>query len=326
MKILHLFSSKVFAGLERHLEELSYEQSKSHEVIVVGPENLKENFRCKYKVLNTNQWRHSPILLNQTKTIINSIAPDVLHTHASKMTSIVNKLKNIDLHISTIHGTKKDISPFEKTDFIFGASQKSLEKISSLNSMVLENWVDESRFNNYLKSESEYFLYLGRFEPVKNPKRLINAWKGMDHKLVMVGEGVLKGEMQDLIENLNLSNQISLRSETDDIATLFSKAKALIIPSDREGSPKVLFESLFCNVPVLSTKCGIMNDMLPPTSLAEIDDGNFKNLLFKWADNVQGLETMQEVCFKKVKEENLLSIQARKVNKVYQDLFSRVSK
>jgi len=326
MKILHLFSSKVFAGLERHLEELSYEQSKSHEVIVVGPENLKENFRCKYKVLDTNQWRHSPILLNQTKTIINSIAPDVLHTHASKMTSIVNKLKNIDLHISTIHGTKKDISPFEKTNFIFGASQKSLEKISSLNSMVLENWVDESRFSNYLKSESEYFLYLGRFEPVKNPKRLINAWKDMDHKLVMVGEGALKGEMQDLIQNLNLSNQISLESETDDIATLFSKAKALIIPSDREGSPKVLFESLFCSVPVLSTKCGIMNDMLPPTSLAEIDDGNFKNLLYKWANNVQELETMQKVCFKKVKEENLLSIQAKKVNKVYQDLFSRVSK
>ena len=27
MKIMHLFSSKVFAGLERHLEELTFEQS-----------------------------------------------------------------------------------------------------------------------------------------------------------------------------------------------------------------------------------------------------------------------------------------------------------
>ena len=119
MKILHLFSSKVFAGLERHLEELSYEQSKSHEIVVVGPESLKENFRCEYKVLDTNQWRHSPILLNQTKTIINSIAPDVVHTHGSKMTSIVNRFKDLNLHVSTIHGTKKDISPFEKTDFSF---------------------------------------------------------------------------------------------------------------------------------------------------------------------------------------------------------------
>ena len=326
MRILHLFSSKVFAGLERHLEELSYEQRHFHKIYVVGPESLKENFRIEYKVLDTKQWRHSPILLNQTKTIINSIAPDVVHTHGSKMTSIVNKFKDLNLHVSTIHGTKKDISPFEKTDFIFGASKKSLERISSSNSMVLENWVDESRFSSYSKSESEYFLYLGRFEPVKNPKRLISAWKDIDHKLIMVGEGALKGEMQNLIKDLNLSNRISLKSETNNIAELFSKAKALIIPSNREGSPKVLFESLFCNVPVLSTRCGIMSDILPPTSLAEIDDENFKNLLSQWVDNIGELKTMQEVCFKKVKQENLLSIQAEKVNKVYQDLFSRVSK
>ena len=43
MKILHLFSSKVFAGLERHVEELSYEQSKSHQVVVIGPEDSKIN-------------------------------------------------------------------------------------------------------------------------------------------------------------------------------------------------------------------------------------------------------------------------------------------
>ena len=242
------------------------------------------------------------------------------------MTSIVNKFNHLDLHVSTIHGTKKNISPFQKTDFIFGASQKSLEGISSSNSMVLENWVDESRFNNYSRAQGEYFLYLGRFEPVKNPKRLINAWKGIDEKLIMVGEGALKSEMQNLIEDLNLSDQISLEPETNDVAALFSKAKALVIPSDREGSPKVLFESLFCNVPVLSTKCGIMSNLLPASSLAEVNDESFKDLLCQWVDNINGLETLQEDCFKKVKEENLLSIQAKKVIKIYQDLFSRVSR
>ena len=44
MKILHLFSSKVFAGLERHVEELSYELSKNHQVIVIGPEKFKDKF------------------------------------------------------------------------------------------------------------------------------------------------------------------------------------------------------------------------------------------------------------------------------------------
>ena len=53
MKILHLFSSKVFAGLERHVEELSYEQSKSHQVVVIGPERFKDKFRANYTTINT---------------------------------------------------------------------------------------------------------------------------------------------------------------------------------------------------------------------------------------------------------------------------------
>tara|TARA_B100000214_G_scaffold54497_1_gene34783 strand:+ start:878 stop:1858 length:981 start_codon:yes stop_codon:yes gene_type:complete len=326
MKIMHLFSSKVFAGLERHLEELTFEQSKSHEVVVLGPKNLKENFRCEYKVVNTNQWRYSPILLSQIRTTINSLGPDVLHTHASKMTSLINNLNTKVPHISTIHGTKKDISPFKKSDFIFGASKKSLEKVSLPNSMVLENWVDESRFKNYSKSNNDYFLYLGRLEQVKNPKRLIKAWKDIDHRLIMVGEGTLKAQMQNLIKDLNMSDQISLKPETDNISELFSKAKALIISSDREGSPKVLFESLFCDVPVLSTKCGIMDDILPSNCLAEIDDESFKNLLSRWVDNIHELKRIQEACFKKVKNENLVSIQTKKVNKIYQDLLSKVSK
>ena len=326
MKIMHLFSSKVFAGLERHLEELTFEQSKNHEVVVLGPRKLKENFRCEYKALNTNQWRHSPILLNQIRTKINSEVPDVLHTHASKMTSLINKLSTSVPHVSTIHGTKKDISPFLKSDFIFGASKKSLEKISLPNVMVLENWVDESRFRNYSKSKSDYFLYLGRFEQVKNPNRLIKAWKGVDQRLVMVGEGTLKAQSQNLIEDLNMSDQISLRPETSNISELFSKTKALLISSDREGSPKVLFESLFCGVPVLSTKCGIMGDLLPSNCLAEVDDESFKNLISRWINNTSELEKMQKPCFEKVKDENLLSIQAEKVNTIYQDLLSKESK
>ena len=51
MRILHFYSSKVFAGLERHVEELSFQQSHNNEVAVVGPSNLKDKFRSNYIVL-----------------------------------------------------------------------------------------------------------------------------------------------------------------------------------------------------------------------------------------------------------------------------------
>ena len=69
-----------------------------------------------------------------------------------------------------------------------------------------------------------------------------------------------------------------------------------------------------------------MSNFLPASSLAEVNDKSFKDLLLQWVDNVNGLEILQEDCFKKVKEENLLSIQAKKVIRIYQDLFSRVSR
>ena len=212
MKILHLFSSKVFAGLERHVEELSYEQSKSHQVLVIGPERFKDKFRAEYTAIDTNQWRYSPLLWLELRDAMARINPEVVHTHGQKMTNFIKA----DLHFSTIHGTKKNVAAFKKTQFIFGASKKSLEQIPQQKSMVLENWVDESRFSNFEQKHPEYFLYIGRFEPVKNPERLIRAWNPEYGKLLMVGSGQLEKDLIVLIKQLGLSNTIELHSEIDE--------------------------------------------------------------------------------------------------------------
>ena len=322
MKILHLFSSKVFAGLERHIEELSFEQSKSHEITVIGPERFKDSFRANYTSINTNQWRFSPILWLQLRDAIARIKPDVVHTHGQKITNIIKS----DSHFSTIHGTKKNIAAFKKTQFIFGASKKSLEQIPPEKSMVLENWVDEARFNNFKKKAPEYFLYIGRLEPVKNPERLIRAWKQNYGKLLMVGGGQLENDLKNLIEELRLTNVIEIHPEDNDVGSFLSKAHALIISSDREGSPKVLYESLYCKVPVLSTDCGNIAEVLPNESIAETNDKSFQHLLKKWSGNVNELSSSQERCFSEVQSKNLLSIQAKKVNEKYQEFLSMASR
>lgn len=322
MKILHLFSSKVFAGLERHVEELSFEQSKSHEITVIGPERFKNKFRANYTSVNTNQWRYSPILWLELRDAMVRINPEIVHTHGQKMTNFIKA----DLHFSTIHGTKKNVAAFKKTQFIFGASNKSLEQIPPEKSMVLENWVDESRFNDYEQKDPEYFLYIGRFEPVKNPERLIRAWKSEYGKLLMVGSGQLEKDLIVLIKQLGLDNIIELHSETDDVGSLLSKAHALIISSDREGSPKVLYESLYCKVPVLSTDCGNIAEILPNQSIAETNDQSFQHLLKKWAGKINELSLLQKKCFNEVGSKNLLSIQTKKVNEKYQEFLSMASR
>ena len=326
MKILHFYSSKVFAGLERHVEELSFQQSHNNEVAVVGPSNLKDKFRSNYIVLNTNQWRHSPFIKWDVKKILESFNPDIVHTHAFKMTSIVAGVNKNFKHVSTIHGSKKNIHPFLQSDFIFGVSEKSLGNLSLRNSQVLENWVDENRFKNFKKSEGEYALYLGRFEAVKNLQRLIKSWQNIKEKLLLVGDGKQKKEIISFVRFNGLENIVSIDESSDNVSKILEKAKVLIISSDREGSPKVVYEALYCGVPVLSTDCGNLKDLLPSSCVSKIDDSDFKKLLSRWSKDFSLLKNEQRDVFTKIKNKNTLKVKAQEVLEIYESLFSKASK
>ena len=326
MKILHFYSSKVFAGLERHVEELSFQQSQNNEVAVVGPSNLKDKFRSNYIVLNTNQWRHSPFIKWDVKKILESFNPDIVHTHAFKMTSIVAGVNKNFKHVSTIHGSKKNIHPFLQSDFIFGVSEKSLGNLSLRNSQVLENWVDENRFKNFKKSEGEYALYLGRFEAVKNLQRLIKSWQNIKEKLLLVGDGKQKKEIISFVRFNGLENIVSIDESSDNVSKILEKAKVLIISSDREGSPKVVYEALYCGVPVLSTDCGNLKDLLPSSCVSKIDDSDFKKLLSRWSKDFSLLKNEQRDVFTKIKNKNTLKVKAQEVLEIYKSLLSKASK
>jgi glycosyltransferase involved in cell wall biosynthesis len=326
MRILHFYSSKVFAGLERHVEELSFQQSHNNEVAVVGPSNLKDKFRSNYIALNTNQWRHSPFIKWDVKKILESFNPDIVHTHAFKMTSFVAGANKNFKHVSTIHGSKKNIHPFLQSDFIFGVSEKSLGNLSLRNSQVLENWVDENRFKNFKKSEGEYALYLGRFEAVKNLQRLIKSWQNIKEKLLLVGDGKQKKEIISFVRFNGLENIVSIDESSDNVSKILEKAKVLIISSDREGSPKVVYEALYCGVPVLSTDCGNLKDLLPSSCVSKIDDSDFKKLLSKWSKDFSLLKNEQRDVFTKIKNENTLKVKAQEVLEIYKSLLSKASK
>ena len=242
------------------------------------------------------------------------------------MTSIVAGVNKNFKHVSTIHGSKKNIHPFLQSDFIFGVSEKSLGNLSLRNSQVLENWVDENRFKNFKKSEGEYALYLGRFEAVKNLQRLIKSWQNIKEKLLLVGDGKQKKEIISFVRFNGLENIVSIDESSDNVSKILEKAKVLIISSDREGSPKVVYEALYCGVPVLSTDCGNLKDLLPSSCVSKIDDSDFKKLLSRWSKDFSLLKNEQRDVFTKIKNENTLKVKAQEVLEIYKSLLSKASK
>lgn len=325
MKILHIFSSKVFAGLERHVEELAFEQSKENSVLVIGPLKFQEQFRTNYKTINMNQWRWSPLLSYQLKRSIAQFAPDVIHTHGYKSTALVAMQQNSFIHVATIHGTKKKIGAFERAEYVFGASKKSIENIKSAKKSVLENWVDESRLENFKKGVSDRYVFIGRLEPVKNPMRLVKAWKNIPNQLEIYGQGNLENELKNFIKENNLTNKIKMMGSEPDLNKVLKNAKAILIPSDREGSPKILFEALYCKIPVLSTKVGVMPELLSSNCLCEPDNESFQYMLENKLKDIDSIHQNNFDLYELVKSKFTLKQQCSEVMRVYQALLSKAS-
>ena len=325
MKILHIFSSKVFAGLERHVEELAYEQSKENSVLVVGPVKFEEQFRANYKAINLNQWRWSPFLNNELRKAIIQFAPDVVHTHGYKSTALIANKQNDFIHIATIHGTKKKIKAFENAEYVFGVSKKSIENVKSIKKSVLENWVDESRLENFKKGASDRYIFIGRLEPVKNPMRLLKAWKNIPHQLEIYGQGKLENEIKNFIKSNNLSDKIKMMGSEPDLNKILKNAKAVLIPSDREGSPKILFEALCCKIPVFSTSVGVMPDLLSSDCLCEPSDKSFQYMLENKLKDIDSIHQNNEDLYELVKSKFTLKQQCAEVMRVYQALLSKAS-
>ncbi|EOX1264685.1 glycosyltransferase family 4 protein [Campylobacter upsaliensis] len=93
-------------------------------------------------------------------------------------------------------------------------------------------------------------LFLGRFSKEKGVLRLIDIWKKVqedgefkDWKLIIVGEGVQKEQIEDKIKVLHLSTSIIIKPFTKKVEKEYLSASIYAMTSHKEGFGMVLIES-----------------------------------------------------------------------------------
>jgi glycosyltransferase involved in cell wall biosynthesis len=123
-----------------------------------------------------------------------------------------------------------------------------------------------------------------------------------------------------------LTDRVRLMGEEDDVKNIYANTSGVLISSDREGSPKVLFEALFCNIPVISTGVGIMPDLLPNSCLSEATDESFKDLLETTIPNIDEIRETSTTLFNEVKNKFTLKNQNGRVEEIYRTLLSKASR
>ncbi|MEM7172265.1 MAG: glycosyltransferase [Pseudomonadota bacterium] len=102
-------------------------------------------------------------------------------------------------------------------------------------------------------------LGVGRLNQQKDFPMLIEAFakvrSKMPVRLIILGEGEGRAELEKLIETYSLQEDVDLPGFVDNPFAMMAKAKVFALSSAWEGLPTVLVEALACGVPVVSTNC-----------------------------------------------------------------------
>lgn len=151
-------------------------------------------------------------------------------------------------------------------------------------------------------------LTVGRLTHQKGFDILIESAKylGEETKIVIVGEGPLKKELSNSINENDLSEKIRLTGYVDNPYQYMAHADVFALPSRWEGLPTVLIEAMACGCDVVATDCpsgpkeildsGRFGELVPveePMALAEairssLQDEDDKESVQKWVNQFRG--------------------------------------
>ncbi len=159
---------------------------------------------------------------------------------------------------------------------VAAASANDLNQIFQLKSKpirVIPIGIDSVEIEEKLKQDlnlplpKSFLIQIGGWVPEKDPLGMISIFAKLsadfpDLKLVLLGSGRLEKEMIECIQESRLSERIHLIPSQENIFSILSKAKALVMPSKIEGLPGVILEAMYCEIPVIAYGVGGIGEVL----------------------------------------------------------------
>ncbi|WP_318433216.1 glycosyltransferase [Photobacterium leiognathi] len=118
--------------------------------------------------------------------------------------------------------------------------------------------------NESIDISEPFILAVGRLCSQKRFDLLIDAYKqsNIKTKLVILGEGNQRDNLEKQISQLHLSDQILLKGFDCNPYKWMKKCQFFVLSSDIEGFVLVINEALACGAPVIATDCGPVTEIL----------------------------------------------------------------
>ena len=108
---------------------------------------------------------------------------------------------------------------------------------------------------------------VGRLCEVKNHSLLIESVaqlkeEGIDARFAIVGDGHLRGQLEDRARELGVADRCVFTGFRDDAASLYADFDIVALTSLNEGTPLTLIEAMSCGCAVASTEVGGVVDLM----------------------------------------------------------------
>lgn len=135
---------------------------------------------------------------------------------------------------------------------------------------VIRNGVELERFSATPEPTSRTILFIGRLDPPKRPDLALRAFAQTsasfpDAELLVVGDGVLAGESENLARELGLGDRVQFLGARDDVPELLGRAGCVLLASDYESSPLAVVEGMASGLPVVASDAAGIGEL--------VDDG-----------------------------------------------------
>lgn len=175
-------------------------------------------------------------------------------------------------------------------------NKKCIDKNKILNNAVDVDQFDDRNFDVgayrrtiSIAKNSEVIISVARFYDVKNHKKIINVFYQyqLDHDkavLLLVGEGELKDEAIEQVNELGISEKVYFMGVRSDVNKLLMCSNVFIMPSKFEGLPVSLIEAQAAGV-----YCVISNSITDEVDmgLALVDKVDITKSDKEWSDAIE---------------------------------------
>ena len=142
-------------------------------------------------------------------------------------------------------------------------------------------------------------VMIGRLTNGKGFEDLLAAVDFLDRKnlsVYLVGDGPLRETLKAEIEERNLSNTIYMLGYRDDVPAILAACDVFVLPSYREGTPRVLTEAMASGLPVIATDiAGIPEQIEDGRNGFLIEPGNTATLVERLKKLLADPELRQEM-------------------------------